>query len=161
MHIFTELVGIQMLLMNALEPLLRGEKMPKNNSPSSFAKSRRPRPRRPRNSSPSAARTRRNDYGDRSTMGTQRVDYLAATRYVYTLGAFIFALVATGFFVYIRFQFGLSPLERYYLPYYLRTETAGLTHPVSNYQLLYVSDGEVDVPGQRLNPMYSRDQHRN
>ena len=27
MHLFTELVGIQMLLMNALEPLLRGEKV--------------------------------------------------------------------------------------------------------------------------------------
>jgi hypothetical protein len=27
MYIFTELVGIQMLLMNALDPLLRGEKM--------------------------------------------------------------------------------------------------------------------------------------
>ena len=27
MHMFTELVGIQMLLMNALDPLLRGEKM--------------------------------------------------------------------------------------------------------------------------------------
>lgn len=27
MHIFTELVGIQMLLMSALEPLLRGEKL--------------------------------------------------------------------------------------------------------------------------------------
>lgn len=27
MHIFTELVGIQMLLMNALDPLLRGDKM--------------------------------------------------------------------------------------------------------------------------------------
>jgi len=27
MHLFTELVGIQMLLMSALEPLLRGEKM--------------------------------------------------------------------------------------------------------------------------------------
>ena len=27
MHLFTELVGIQMLLMNALEPLLRGQKM--------------------------------------------------------------------------------------------------------------------------------------
>ena len=26
-HLFTELVGIQMLLMNALEPLLRGEKV--------------------------------------------------------------------------------------------------------------------------------------
>jgi hypothetical protein len=27
MHLFTELVGIQMLLMNALEPVLRGEKI--------------------------------------------------------------------------------------------------------------------------------------
>ena len=27
MHIFTELVGVQMLLMNALDPLLRSEKM--------------------------------------------------------------------------------------------------------------------------------------
>jgi hypothetical protein len=26
-HIFTELIGIQMLLMNTLEPLLRGDKM--------------------------------------------------------------------------------------------------------------------------------------
>ena len=63
-------------------------------------------------------------------------------RYLYTLGAIFLALVATGFFVYVRFQFGLSPLERYYLPYYLRTELAGLTHPTSNYQLLYISDGK-------------------
>src|SRR5207302_9102596 len=62
--------------------------------------------------------------------------------YVYTLGAFIFACILTCIFIYIRFQYGLSPLQRYYLPYYLRTETAGLTHPVSQYQLLYVSDGE-------------------
>ncbi len=27
MHIFTELVGLQMLLMDTLEPLLRGDKM--------------------------------------------------------------------------------------------------------------------------------------
>jgi hypothetical protein len=27
LHIFTELVGIQMLLMNTLEPLLRGDKL--------------------------------------------------------------------------------------------------------------------------------------
>ncbi len=51
--------------------------------------------------------------------------------YLYTLGAIFLALFATGFFVYVRFQFGLSPLERYYLPYYLRTELAGLTHPVA------------------------------
>jgi hypothetical protein len=62
--------------------------------------------------------------------------------YVYTLGAFIFACILAGLFIYIRFEYGLSPLMRYYLPYYLRTETAGLTHPVSQYQLLYVSDGE-------------------
>ena len=27
-HIFTELVGLQLLLMNTLSPLLRGERMP-------------------------------------------------------------------------------------------------------------------------------------
>jgi hypothetical protein len=62
-------------------------------------------------------------------------------RYLYTLGALFLSLVATGFFIYVRFQFGFSPLERYYLPYYLRSDTAGLTHPASTYQLLYVSDG--------------------
>jgi type IV secretory pathway TraG/TraD family ATPase VirD4 len=62
--------------------------------------------------------------------------------YLYTLGAFFLACVATGFFIYLRFQFGLSPLQRYYLPYYLRTETAGIAHPISKYQMLYVSDGE-------------------
>ena len=64
--------------------------------------------------------------------------------YLYTLGAFFLAIVATGFFVYLRFQFGLLPLQRYYLPYYLRSETAGLAHSVSKYQMLYVSDGVSD-----------------
>ena len=62
--------------------------------------------------------------------------------YLYTLGAFFLACVATGLFVYLRFQFGLEPLQRYYLPYYLRSETAGLAHSVSKYQMLYVTDGE-------------------
>jgi type IV secretory pathway TraG/TraD family ATPase VirD4 len=61
---------------------------------------------------------------------------------IYTIGALFLALVATGFFVYLRFEFGLSPLQRYYLPYYLRSETAGIAHPISKYQMLYVSDGE-------------------
>jgi type IV secretory pathway TraG/TraD family ATPase VirD4 len=64
--------------------------------------------------------------------------------YLYTLGAFFLAIVATGFLVYLRFQFGLAPLQRYYLPYYLRSETAGLTHQASKYQMLYVSDGVSD-----------------
>jgi type IV secretory pathway TraG/TraD family ATPase VirD4 len=64
-------------------------------------------------------------------------------RYLYTLGALFLSLVVTGFFIYVRFQCGLSPLERYYLPYYLRSEMAVLTHPTSAYQLLYVSDGKL------------------
>jgi type IV secretory pathway TraG/TraD family ATPase VirD4 len=62
--------------------------------------------------------------------------------YLYTLGALFLSLVATGFFLYVRFQFGLSPLERYYLPYYLRSEMPSLAHSVSTYQLVYISDGK-------------------
>lgn len=62
--------------------------------------------------------------------------------HIYTLGAIFLALVAAGFFVWLRFQFGLTPLQRYYLPYYLRSETAGLTRPASQYQMLVVTDGE-------------------
>jgi hypothetical protein len=62
--------------------------------------------------------------------------------YLYTLGSFFLAAVVCGFLVFLRFQYGLSPLEKYYLPYYLRTETAGVTHPASAYQMLYVTDGE-------------------
>jgi type IV secretory pathway TraG/TraD family ATPase VirD4 len=62
---------------------------------------------------------------------------------IYTIGALILALIVTGLFVYLRFQFGLSPLQRYYLPYYFRTVTAGIMHPASKYQLIYVSDGET------------------
>jgi cytochrome P450 len=50
--------------------------------------------------------------------------------YVYTLGAFIFACILMGIFTYIRFQYGLSPLQRYYLPYYLSNGIfALLRHP--------------------------------
>ena len=76
---------------------------------------------------------------------------------VYTLGAFLFAGILAGLFIYIRFQYGLSPLQRYYLPYYLRTETAGLTHPVSQYQLLYVRTVKSRAE-QPWTAMYSRAQ---
>ena len=66
--------------------------------------------------------------------------------YLYTLGALFLAIVATGLFVYLRFQFGLQPLQRYYLPYYLRSVTAGIAHSASKYEMLYVSDGET--PGR-------------
>jgi Type IV secretion-system coupling protein DNA-binding domain len=62
---------------------------------------------------------------------------------IYTIGALFLALIVTGLCVYLRFQFGLTPLQRYYLPYYFRTVTAGIAHPVSKYEMLYVSDGET------------------
>ena len=60
----------------------------------------------------------------------------------YTQGAIFIALLAAGFLMYLRFHFGLSPLEQYYLPYYLRAETVGIFHPNGTYQLIYVSDGQ-------------------
>ncbi len=58
--------------------------------------------------------------------------------YLYTLGA----CVGTGFFIYLRLIYGLSPLERYYLPYYLRSEMAGLAHPANAYRMLHITHGE-------------------
>jgi hypothetical protein len=60
--------------------------------------------------------------------------------YLYTVGALFLACVATGLFIYVRFQYGLSPLERYYLPYYLRSEIA-FTNRASTYRMLRVTDG--------------------
>ncbi|MBZ5667990.1 MAG: hypothetical protein LAO30_25820 [Acidobacteriia bacterium] len=60
----------------------------------------------------------------------------------HTLSALLFSLTATGLFVCVRFQYGLSPLERYYLPYYLCSEMPSLTHRASAYQLLYISVGK-------------------
>ena len=59
---------------------------------------------------------------------------------IYTLGAFFAALLATALLIYVRYQYGLSPLEKYYLPYYVRSELAGQLHPTDAYQLLYVAD---------------------
>jgi hypothetical protein len=61
--------------------------------------------------------------------------------YLYTLGAFLLTCVATVFFIYLHLQYSLSPLERYYLPYYLRRGTGSLTHASSTYRMLRVTDG--------------------
>jgi hypothetical protein len=66
--------------------------------------------------------------------------------YMYSLGALFLAIVATGFFAWLRFQYALPPLERYYLPYYLRTETVGNLHPVGTYQLIFVFSGKSARP---------------
>jgi type IV secretory pathway TraG/TraD family ATPase VirD4 len=61
---------------------------------------------------------------------------------IYTYGAIFLAVVAAGLFVYLRFSFALTPLQQFYLPYYLRTQVAGLMHKTDKYQLLVVADGQ-------------------
>jgi hypothetical protein len=97
MHIFTELVGIQMLLMNTLEPVLRGDKIAQEQLTILF---RQAQPEQGEIAMPAAQQGRRE-----SIIWPPR-------HYPYTLGAIFLWLVATGLFVYIHFQFGLSLLER-------------------------------------------------
>jgi hypothetical protein len=59
---------------------------------------------------------------------------------IYTYGAIFLAVVATGLFVYLRFSFALTPLQQFYLPYYLRTQVAGTMHKIGKYQILAVTD---------------------
>ena len=60
---------------------------------------------------------------------------------VYTYGAVFFAIVLTGIFVYLRFSFGQTPLQRFYTPMYARTAAGGMFNKKDKYQLLIVSGG--------------------
>jgi hypothetical protein len=55
-----------------------------------------------------------------------------------TWGAVFLSLVFTGLFVYLRFAFALTPLQQFYVPYYLRSQTLGLMHKSDKYQLVMV-----------------------
>ena len=44
---------------------------------------------------------------------------------IYTYGAVFMAVVLTGLFLYCRFSFGNSPLQRFYTPIYIRSSVAG------------------------------------
>lgn len=70
----------------------------------------------------------------------------------YTWGAVFLAIVFTCFLVYLRFSFGLGPLEQYYLPYYVRSELS--IRPMAKFQLLSVGDGKrwhLAVPDDVIN----------
>jgi len=88
--------------------------------------------------------------------------------FYYTYGAIFLAIVLCGFFLYLRFDFGMSPLQRYYLPYSIRTWTSAWRQSTGQYQLLYVAapdrqprvaldsdvkSGETRQPGQRPLPV--------
>jgi hypothetical protein len=59
---------------------------------------------------------------------------------VYSWAAVFACTFLLALFMYLCFRFTLSPLQQYYLPYYLRSEMAGAMRPAGKYQLLYVLD---------------------
>src|SRR6202158_2229771 len=60
---------------------------------------------------------------------------------LYTYGAVFMAVVLTGIFLYCRFSFGNSPLQRFYTPIYIRTSVAGAIGATrrDDYRMLMVS----------------------
>jgi type IV secretory pathway TraG/TraD family ATPase VirD4 len=58
---------------------------------------------------------------------------------IHSYGAVFLALVLTGCFVSLRFNFGQTPLEQFYTPIYVRSAAAGAFGRTDKYQLLYAS----------------------
>jgi hypothetical protein len=59
---------------------------------------------------------------------------------IYTYGAVFLAVILTGFFLYCRFSFGNTPLQRFYTPIYMRSTVAGMIGPTrqDKYRMLFV-----------------------
>src|ERR1700733_12168436 len=89
---------------------------------------------------------------------------------IYTYGAVFMAVILTGLFLYCRFTFGHSRLERFYTPIYIRSSVAGAigSSRRDNYRLLMVgargipprlatsadvTDGETPEPGGKCIPL--------
>ena len=59
---------------------------------------------------------------------------------IYTWAAIAGGAVLCGLSIYLYSLIWLTPLERYYLPYYIRSEAAATFRPAGKYQLLFVLD---------------------
>src|SRR5208283_6025171 len=89
---------------------------------------------------------------------------------IYTYGAVFMAVVLTGLFLYCRFSFGNSALQRFYTPTYIRSSVAGAIGVArrDNYRMLMVgaraipprlatnadvTDGKTPEPGGKPIPL--------
>src|SRR5271157_3030328 len=89
---------------------------------------------------------------------------------IYTYGAVFVAVVLTALFLYCRFSFGNSPLQRFYTPIYIRSSVAGAIGGTrrGNYRMLMVgargiqprlatntdvTDGTTPQPGGKPIPL--------
>ena len=64
---------------------------------------------------------------------------------IYSYGAVFLALVLTGCFVYLRFNFGQTPLQQFYTPIYARSAAGGAFNKTDKYQLLYAAGVSTGV----------------
>jgi len=64
---------------------------------------------------------------------------------IYSYGAVFLAFVLTGCFVYLRFNFGQTPLQQFYTPIYARSAAGGAFNKTDKYQLLYAAGVSVGV----------------
>jgi hypothetical protein len=62
---------------------------------------------------------------------------------IYTLGAVFAAIIFTGILIEICFLRALQPLERFYLPTYIKTSAVPSIRPTAKYQLLLIADGKA------------------
>ena len=70
---------------------------------------------------------------------------------LYSYGAIFLSVMLAGLFLYLHFAVAMSPLQRFYLPYYVRTAVAGAVHRTDKYQMLMVADGAKRSRGVRDN----------
>ena len=64
---------------------------------------------------------------------------------VYSFGATFVALVLTGIFIGLYIGFLMTPLQRWYLPLYIRTGVVGIVRKADTYQLLNVADAHLHI----------------
>jgi len=62
---------------------------------------------------------------------------------VYSFAAAFAAVILTGFFIGLYVGFLMTPLQRWYLPLYVRTGVLGVVRKVDTYQLLNVADAHL------------------
>ena len=89
---------------------------------------------------------------------------------IYTYGALFMTVLLTGLFLYCRFGFGNSPLQRFYTPMYIRSSVVGAMGATrrDNYRMLMVgargmsprlatdadvADGNTPEPGSKPIPL--------
>jgi type IV secretory pathway TraG/TraD family ATPase VirD4 len=88
----------------------------------------------------------------KTTWGRKETIIWPQNRPIYTYGAILAAIVLTAVFLYARLRFVGTPLQRFYMPVYVRTSIFGSVSPThrSQYRMLFLT-GHGVKPGPAMN----------